>query len=94
LACWQAAASAELALTLDPANDKAKRRLDRALSRNAADAPGAMPSKTGRKRGRGGLVTTGGWKGVVLQALTRGGGQALALVILLAIMAVVQRRRG
>ncbi len=90
----EAAASARAALHIDPHNEKAQRRLER------ADQNFSVPKATSRNSGglrgskdRGAVTPAGGWRGVLVQAAKRSGAQAIGMLILLGVMAIIQAVR-
>ena len=92
----EAAASAQAALKIDPTNEKARRRLERA-DPTKTPSPSLSPQQQKRQQrgggGSGGLMPAGGWRGLLLEAVKKGGGQTLAMFILLAVMAIIQAVR-
>ncbi len=86
----EAAASARAALHIDPNNEKAQRRLERADPNLATQAtPRNGSGLRGGKRS-GAVTPAGGWRGVLIQAAKRSGAQAIAMLILLGVMAIIQ----
>lgn len=86
----EAAASARAALHIDPSNEKAQRRLERADPNLPAKS---TPRNGGGLRGgkrNGTVAPAGGWRGVLIQTAKRSGAQTIAMLILLAVMATIQ----
>lgn len=82
----EAAESARAALQIDPGNEKAQRRLERA---NNSAGPGKA-NGTGIARSSGMMAPVGGWRKVLVQAAKKSGAQALTLFILLGMMAIMK----
>ena len=86
----EAATSARAALQIDPGNEKAQRRLERADPSSFSGATQRNGSTSGQGRRHGTVAPAGGWRGILLQAAKKSGTQALAMFILLGIMAIIQ----
>jgi hypothetical protein len=88
----EAAASAKAALQIDPNNEKAQRWLERADPNSSTGTTKQMKGNgsAGARRNGTARASRGAWRGVLVQAAKKSGAQAIALLILLAAMAIIQ----